>query len=629
MPRPAKHALIAIGVLVSLLLIFAGIVAASFNPNDYKPLLIKLVQEKKHRTLAIPGDIKLTFFPKIGADLGKLSISEHKNPAEFAAVDSARVSLALIPLLSKQLVVDRILIDGLSANITRNKDGSTNFDDLLSQEESDQKIRFEIDSVSITNAKMQFDDRQQHRKLQIANLNVKTGKLANAVPSTFEAAADILASQPALDAKAKISGTFTFDTDKLLFNLPQLQLALNGKQSGAAFDVSLAAAVAADMSAKMIEVTKLGAAFTLPNPAGGTVKLAGDGSAKLDLAKQNVSLLLKGALDESAFDAKLGLTGAGYNFDLGIDRLDLDRYQAKPAAKSGATALATPEQPIDLSPLKNLNAGGSLRIAALKTANLKLSNVRIDLRAAGGKLDLNPISADLYGGSASGAASATAGSTPQFALRQNLSGINLGNLLRDAAGKDTLDGKGNVQLEVSTQGAAVSQMKKNLNGTARLSLHDGALRGVNLGQVLRVAKAGSAMLQGGAAPQSGIASSSEKTDFSELNASFRIINGHARNDDLRVKSPLIHVAGSGDINVGESRLDYLVKTSVAPVLQAQGGAELQALKGVTIPVKLSGPFSAIGWQVDAGSMAGELVKQKVSEKIQDQFKDQLKGLFGK
>ena len=82
-------------------------------------------------------------------------------------------------------------------------------------------------------------------------------------------------------------------------------------------------------------------------------------------------------------------------------------------------------------------------------------------------------------------------------------------------------------------------------------------------------------------------------------------------------------------------------------LQGQGGPELQALKGVTIPVRLSGPFSAIGWKIDFQGMATELARQKLDErkdevkakvdkqlekqkgKVQEQIQEQLKGLLGK
>ena len=71
-------------------------------------------------------------------------------------------------------------------------------------------------------------------------------------------------------------------------------------------------------------------------------------------------------------------------------------------------------------------------------------------------------------------------------------------------------------------------------------------------------------------------------------------------------------------------------------LQGQGGPEMQAMQGLTVPVKLSGPFSAIGWKVDVGSMVGDVAKQKFDmqkDKLRDQLKDklneQLKGLFGR
>jgi AsmA protein len=84
MKKPFKYALFGLGGLVLVLAIIVAVVAATFNPNDYKPLVVKLVQDKKQRTLHIDGDIKLAFWPKIGADLGKISLSEHNGLAALA-----------------------------------------------------------------------------------------------------------------------------------------------------------------------------------------------------------------------------------------------------------------------------------------------------------------------------------------------------------------------------------------------------------------------------------------------------------------------------------------------------------------------------------------------------------------
>ncbi len=779
MPKFVKYLVIAVLSLLSLLVVAAVIISATFNPNDYKQTIIDLVQEKKQRTLAIPGEIKLTFFPRIGADLGKVSISEHKGKGEFASINSAKVSLQLLPLLSRQLVVGHVRIDGLNVNIKRFKDGSTNFDDLISKEPSEQQqIEFDIDGVTVTDANIRFDDRQQDRKLEITNLDIETGQLANGADSTLSVSANVKSNKPLvdarveadtgfmidldnnhyvldgtdariegklmdftdlvltlagdadlkpaakrfvlddlklgasgkrggqpldvkvdipnlavtdtkvsggklsgeakltegartitssfsipsfegtpqaftipalaldvaikqaeLDAKAKISGALSGNIDKMLFSSPQLKLALSGKQGDSAIDGSVTSPFSLNLKTQAVELSNIVAAFTLPNPAGGSLKMNAAGRANADLDQQNMSAALKGKFDESTFDAKLGMSKfspASYSFDVTIDRLDADRYRAKSEAKSAASTqeAAQAEQPIDLSALRDLRAKGSLRIGALKVQNIKSSNVRLDMRANGGKIDVNPLSANLYGGTASGAISATAGSPARFAVRQNLVGINVGPLLKDAIGKEPIEGRGNVALDVTASGNTFTQLKKNLDGTARLALRDGAVRGINVAQTVRAAKEKIGAIKGNEPSQTGTGSTSEKTDFSELTGSFRITNGVAHNDDLDVKSPLIRVNGSGTIDLGAERVDYLARTTIVSSLKGQGGLGSEDLKGLTIPVRLSGPFTAIGWRVDFAGLAADAARKKIDEKkeevkskVEDRLKEQFKGLF--
>ena len=108
MNKYLKYALFGLGGLILVLAIVVAVVAVTFDPNDYKPLIVKLVQEKKQRTLNIEGDIKVAFWPKLGANLGRLSLSEHQSDKLFASVDGLKVSLALLPLLRNELVVDTI-----------------------------------------------------------------------------------------------------------------------------------------------------------------------------------------------------------------------------------------------------------------------------------------------------------------------------------------------------------------------------------------------------------------------------------------------------------------------------------------------------------------------------------------
>lgn len=695
MPKALKYFLFGLAALLALLVLAIAIIAATFNPNDYKPTLIKLVHDKTQRTLSIPGDIKLMFFPRIGADLGKIAISERNGEKVFASTEHARVSVALLPLFSKQVVVDRVLVDGLAVNLHRYKDNSTNYDDLLPKGEAGAKapaatgpdkaqaVKLDLGGIAITNASLGLTDDAKQSKFSVAKLKLSTGPIANGKKSKFELSAEVKGDKPQLALDVNVKSNFTLDLEQQRYLLDGFTAGLTGaamdisnlqvKLSAPSFELSpkafktpalsldasltqgtrtttakLSGALSGDLDAKLFEFNGLSLELALPNPAGGTLALNAKGKASVNLAREAVQAALAGKLDSTSFDAKAGLTKfaqPAYTFDIALGDIDADRYMAKDEQAAKAAPAAGPEQPIDLSALKTLDAKGSLKIASLKIANMRAADIRLELRAAGGKVDVSPLSASLYGGSLAGALSANASSPPRFAARQTLRNIQIGPLLKDAIAKEPVNGKGDVALDLSATGATVSQLKKGLNGTASLALKDGAINGINLAAALRDAKAKVGL--GQATPQQGTASAQDKTDFTELGASFKIANGVAHNDDLSAKTPLFRLGGSGDINIGESSLDYTAKATVVSTLQGQGGPELQELKGLTVPVRLYGPFTAIRWKIDFGGMVGnraqELMEGKKSQikaeaqkkieeqkgKLQEQLQDRLKGLLGK
>jgi AsmA protein len=615
MPKLLKYFLIALAALLALLVLALVIIAATFNPNDYKPQIIALVHDKTQRTLSLPGDLKLTFFPRIGADLGQISLSERRSNQVFASATRVHVSVALLPLFSRQVVVDRVLVDGLSVNLHRYKNNTTNYDDLSSKAsgapaspapaaapEKSKTMRIDLDGIAITDARFSYTDDTQGSKLAAHLAKLVTGPIAPGKKSRLEIEADLATSPGDFRLNAKL-------TSALMVNL----------------------------ETQAFELGDLNAEVTLPNPAGGTIKLSAAGQVGIDLEMESVQASLKGKMDSTSFDAKLGLrhfAQPAYNFEIALGDLDADRYfaanKSTPAtATASANKGAAADPVIDLTPLKTLNAKGSLRMATLKVAGIRTADIKLDLHALGGKLDLAPLSATLYEGMVSGNLSAMAGNPQRLMSKLSLRNIRISPLLKDAMDKDPLDGKGDVALDVSTSGNTVSQFKKNLNGTASLLLKDGAVKGFNIAAALRRVKSSGA--------------NDEKTDFTELSASFKINNGVAHNDDLSAKTPLLRLGGAGDINIGNSTLDYTAKATVVPTLEGQGGPELQALKGLTIPVRLTGPFSQIAWKVDMGNLAGNRAKELVDDRANQlkaeaqrrldeekaKLQDRLKGLLGR
>lgn len=229
MNKLLKYAAFGIGGVLILVLLVMAYFASTFNPNDYKQQVIDLVKEKKQRNLTIDGDINLSFWPKLGANLGKVSISEHQSDQEFASINSAKVALAVLPLLKNSLVVDTIYIDGAKANIVKYKDGTTNYDDLLIQDESESsEIKFDVQGVNITDSAVNYSDETQDASYSINQFNLEAGHVSLGEPFDLNTRFNIKANQPVIAADTSIKGNFLYDPESKRFKVKGLDSAIQG-----------------------------------------------------------------------------------------------------------------------------------------------------------------------------------------------------------------------------------------------------------------------------------------------------------------------------------------------------------------------------------------------------------------
>jgi AsmA protein len=816
--RYLKFVLLGVAAMLLLGAIGVAVLVATFDPNDYRPQIVALVKAQTGRDLAI-GDIGLTVFPSIGAELKQVSLAQRSGEGEFAGVSEAQVHVALWPLLSRQVVVDEVRLDGLRANLVKHADGTTNFDDLLQPREEKpaqapqpaqaKPVHLDIQAIRVTNARVTWRDKTNGNDLAVELSELSTGRITENQPTAVRLAASVQGAQPKLAVRAQLDGTLDFDLqaqrvhfagmnlklggDALDFTgidvalsadlealaqaqrvaLSKLALAAKAARGGDRYDVKLSAptiestpeglkvdglmvnaagtvagmqladavlkvpalqmnlaqsrllidnlgltaqaksgadTIALDLSAPRLDLTpehaagesavlnaKLGGpqrsgevslrlsgiegsgkalrigalilaidvrqqadaikgelrtpvtgnlearvfelprlqgsvAVASPSIPGKTVQVPVSGSVRADLGNERVGVDLVTRFDESNIKAKAGISGfaaPAYDFDVAIDRLNVDRYlPPKTAQAEGGKPPAQPagkEEPIDLSALKPLKLKGAVRVGQLQASNVKASNVRADIRAKDGRLSVDPLVASLYQGTAKGALGVDANAN-RFSVKQTLSAISIGPLLRDAADQDILEGRGSVALDLTTQGNLVSALKQALDGTARIELRDGAVKGVDLAGAMRRVKATL-----GAGDMEGSGGAKQQTDFSELTASFTIRKGVAHNEDLNLKSPFIRVTGSGDVDIPRNSLDYVVKTTVVGSVAGQGGREAAELKGLTVPVRVAGPFDQLKYKVELSKMVRGTTKEQLEagrEALQGAARGKLEELLG-
>lgn len=766
--RVIKILAIVVGLIVIVVVGGVAIVAKTFDPNAYKPELAAMVKEKTGRTLTIDGPLSLNVFPSLGVAMGKVALSEPGNAKVFGTLAEARVSLAVMPLLSQRVVVDRIVLKGLNANLIRARDGRMNIDDLMDRPatgaagtpdagkappggkaggnaDGTAPFKLDIDGVDIQADSLGWRDERDGTQLRITGLKLKTGKIADNATGKLDLSGRVEGAKPKLNLAAAVSTAYRFNfvagsvslsnlsvklegdapgaaglkaalkgdiesdpgkgllrlsdvelsattTDGIdarltvpklsissesaqsasingtikikraasslnaklalaelsaraadgksgmMVSFPKLEVEFSGKRDDMKLEGKLTTPVSVNLNAKTIALSRLTGEFTALGAAipQQSMRVSLDGQGAADWGKETATGNLTAKLDDSTVQTRFGVTGfasPAISFDTAIDRLNVDRYRAgqKPTGStggSGATGGAgkpAAESSLDLSALTNLNLNGQARIGQFIASGVKLDKLQANVRAAGGRLDVNPISAGLYGGTLAGSASAE-NKGNHFSLKQQLVAVNIGPLLRDLTDKDMLEGRGNVTLDLQTSGASTAALKRGLNGTGSLQMKDGAIKGINLAESFRKAKA---LL--GSKSQEQAANKADKTDFTDLSASFVIRGGVARNDDLAAKSPFLRLGGAGTIDIGASQVDYLAKVAIVNTSGGQGAKDLNEMRGLTIPVRLSGPFDALKYRIDFGAVATEAVKQKVQEtvkeKVQDKLQDRLKGLF--
>jgi AsmA protein len=221
MSKPVKYALLGLGALVVVAIAGAAVFALTFDPNRYKADIERLAKEQTGRTLSIKGDIKLAFWPSLGAQVAGVSFSEKSSPEPFVSFDSAHASVKLLPLLGGQTIVDSVSLSGFKARIVKGKDGRFNFSDLVESgakkseprkaETKAAPVVFDIGSVSIERASITYSDLQAGQEYALEDLKLKTGRIAEKTPSKIELTATVKGVQPKVDLKAVLAGVLTFD----------------------------------------------------------------------------------------------------------------------------------------------------------------------------------------------------------------------------------------------------------------------------------------------------------------------------------------------------------------------------------------------------------------------------------
>ncbi|MBU0914104.1 MAG: AsmA family protein [Gammaproteobacteria bacterium] len=586
-----------LAVVVGSIAVAAFYLLVVFDLNDFKAEITTKVEQQTGRELQIAGDIGWTIYPSLGVSLTDVKLSNPKGfaPEQMLEVSELTAAVALMPLFNKDLQVQQLHLNGVTANLVTRKDGSSSMDGLTADKSTTTtetgaatSQQLQLQDLSVSNLQLNLlSEGSPDQRLSLKSLKLSDFKANEWAPLDFDLV--VLSGQTQLDVKGSAQlqlsennqlvqlKDFVVETDftgvpvKQLSVETELTLALDKKQL--------------EWQWKKLQLDEI----------------KGSGQLSVNYAKQAVIKL-----------------------DLQLDEVDTASYMGENSAEqAGTTAPQNSAEP-DLSALRQFDLDLKLAVKTLKAAGLHTENLQLALTNKAGLVQIQNASADLYQGKVLAKATLDARKTPvSYSFNKQLSGLALRPMLMDGADIDLLSGTAKLTIEGKGHSLLPEQIKKNLLATGSFEVTDGSLYGVNIAQMIRNAKA---TLKNEVQTADN---TEQKTDFSSLTGSFNLTDSVLTNPDLKMAAPLLRIAGKGSANLLSEELDYQLSTALVNTSKGQGGKEKDDLAGVEIPLKISGTMQKPKYSLDTKALLEGQLKDKVEsgkEKLKNKLLEKLGGL---
>ena len=251
---------------------------------------------------------------------------------------------------------------------------------------------------------------------------------------------------------------------------------------------------------------------------------------------------------------------------------------AQTSESSGVTVQA--KEP-DLRFLKKWRVSLQMQVERLFAKGLDIGHFRTVVNGGKGLFKMDPLQFELAGGSVREIASLNVAAYPaQWRESVNVTGVHLLPILQVLAESDMLDGTLKLNTNLHATGLLPESIRHGLQGTAQLSLLNGRMKGFDIAGGLRNLSS------------IGQAKETQYTDFAQLQGSFKVHDGIAKNNDLFMASPLFRLSGKGVVSLPEMSMDYHVRPKLIGSLVGQGDV-VKNRSGITVPLHIFGPFTAL------------------------------------
>lgn len=480
-----KIALWTILIVVIICVIAITVFIKTFDLNKYKNQITQIVYEQTGRQLSIDGHagLKISLIPTIELNDVKFSNADWAKEPNMLEAKTIDVAFSVLPLLKKEIIIDKVHMIEPKVYLTINKEGYANW-------EFDKNKKVNNTSKSAK----KISGKEVAQGVAIASVVAKSFKIENGevIYQDFKTASthEVKIKQISLQSE-NADSNITVVAD-VVYNDEIIKAKIDAGSINSILKNTVSYPVKADVEAFGMTVkvntvlseimNNLGykADIILTNPSGNYglpyVKL--DTQAQGDLKNISLNLnLLNVAENEITGMIKANLSGKKphINATLNSNMIDLQKFNKIQTADNGFSFISNahaatfvPLTPINLSVLNLADANVDINVNKLIVNDeIVLDNIKTDISVINGTANINIKQAEAGNGNVAGVINA---GNNKFKVDLTGKDIILQNVLKFFSINDTnyfgitSGGKTNVLVKLVSQGDNLRSVIENMNG---------------------------------------------------------------------------------------------------------------------------------------------------------------------
>ena len=607
---PWKKILVIFGVIILGLIAASLIILFSYDYNKFKPYLAQAVKEATGRELKLTGDLKLQlgFTPALVIDNISFQNASWGSRPEMAQVKRFELEVALFPLISRKIQINRFRLIEPDILLEINKDGASNlaFEMRKGAKPSQPKEKGKEEKIDLPGFLV------RELLIEKGRLTYRDGRSGKTYALTLEQFSIVMDADKPVEMKGK--GAYNKAPFDLLaqfgsleaFTGPAKEWPLNLKVEiaetsfsldGKVRDLLAARGFQFNLEVKSKDLTKLSPVAGSPIPVRGPLEISGQITDPVPQVYRisNLKMLLDKSDLQGGVEINLKGPRPSVSGNLTSRLLDLKSLiPQKPAAEAKAAKgekppkkadKVFPNDPLPVDFLKSLDAEMKVAAEKILVPHLVLEKMQVEARLKDGTLILKPLQAVIGGGSLEGFMTLRSeGNEAALTTAIKIDRFDVGLLLKEFGVTDLFEGKVDMILDFQGKGNSVAALMAGLSGKTQAIMNKGRVdrRYIDLlgagvsGNLLRLMN-----------PLKQQAKDVQLNCFVNF---FDIKNGLAKSTALALDTSYLTVVGEGTVNLKTEELDFAFKPLTKDTLGSKGGAEL-GLGDLSKPLKLTGTLA--------------------------------------